>query len=157
MKLPRNGSPSTNGPPRGGPPTRRAKKLREDTGQDQGGYRCRPALGRIKIIPLGTAEAPSMSAAGRVGLYMLSIFIAASMMSSQTAMDVAGPGEQAQEEGDVSNPPPSAKSSPIIEPTVVTIVAHPVGRSVSFGQPLVPSSSEAIARELQKELKRVGC
>ena len=103
-----------------------------------------------------------MSAAGRVVLYMLSIFIAASMMSSQTAMDVAGPGEQAQEEGDVSHPPPSGpppsgKSSPIIEPTVVTIVEHPVGRSVSFGRPLVPSGSEAIARELQKELKRAGC
>ena len=89
-----------------------------------------------------------MSAAGRVVLYMV-IFIAASMMASQTAMDVAGPGEQAQGEGDVSNAPSSGPSSPIIEPTVVTIVEHPVGHSVSFGLPLAPSSSEAIARDVQ--------
>jgi hypothetical protein len=32
-----------------------------------------------------------MSAAGRIVLYMLSIFIVASMMPSQTVLDVAGP------------------------------------------------------------------
>ena len=95
-----------------------------------------------------------MSAAGRVVLYVLSIFIAASMVPSQTAMDVAGPREQAQQDGDVSNPPSAVKSSPNIEPTVVTLGEHPVGRSVSFA---VPKGSEAIAREVQKELKRVGC
>jgi hypothetical protein len=97
-----------------------------------------------------------MSAAGRIVLYMLSIIIAASMLPSQTALDVAGPRKQAQHDGDLSNPP-SGKSLPILEPTVITVVEHPVGRSVSFGQPRVPSSSEAITRELQRELKRVGC
>jgi hypothetical protein len=97
-----------------------------------------------------------MSAAGRIVLYVLSIFIVASMMPSQTVLDVAGPRKQAQHDDDASNPP-SGNALPILEPTVVTVVEHPVGRAVSFGQPLVPNSSEAIARELQRELKRVGC
>lgn len=126
-----------------------------------------------------------MSAAGRVVLCMLSAFIVASIVASlmsrqtatdaarprtqaqqeapvsnppssmtspQMAMDVGGPREQAQQEGQVSNPPPS-----VSEPTVVTMAERPAGHSVPLGQPLAPSGSEAIARELQKELKRVGC
>ena len=95
-----------------------------------------------------------MSAAGRVVLYMSSICVAASMMPSHTAMDGAGARPKAQQEGQAANPP-SVKSAPIIETTVVTIAERPVGRSVPFGQAL--GSSEAITRELQKELKRVGC
>ena len=95
-----------------------------------------------------------MSAAGRVVLYVSSICIAASMVPSRTAMDGARPRPQEQQESHAANPP-LVKSSPIIEPTVVTIAKRPVGRSRSSGQPL--SSSEAITRELQKELKRVGC
>jgi hypothetical protein len=106
-----------------------------------------------------------MSAAGRVVLYMLSIFMPASMMSSETGVKVAAPREQAAQVSHVSNPPAPAPvtSPPIIEPTkpteptVVTIAERPMVHSVPFGQPAVPSSSEAIARELQKELKRVGC
>ena len=129
--------------------------------QHQGGYRCRPTRGRFKIMLPGTGKAPSMSAAGRVVLYMLSIFMPASMMSSEPGMKLPGPREQASQESHVSNPPASAASSPIVEPTVeptvVTIAERPMVHSIPFGQPAVPSGSEAIARELQKELKRVGC
>src|SRR5262249_30714887 len=97
------------------------KKLQEDTAQHQGGYRCCPTPGRIKILLPGTAEAPSMSAGGRVVLYILSIFMPASMMSSETGMKLAGPREQAPQEGHDSNPPASVTPSPIIEPTVVSI------------------------------------
>ena len=105
-----------------------------------------------------------MSAARRVILLMLSFCVAASMLSLQMGVDVVVPRDQAQREGRGSNASASVKSAPLqsavpsanIVPTVVTIVARPAGHA-SFEQPVVPRSSEAIARELQKELKRVGC
>jgi hypothetical protein len=88
---------------------------------------------------------------------MLSIFVPASMMSSQTGVELAPPPERAHQESNVSDPLPSLTPPPIIEPTVVTIADRPTVHSVPFGQASTTSSSEAIARELQKELKRVGC
>jgi hypothetical protein len=70
-------------------------------------------------------------------------------------------------QGQASNPPTSPPTSgssansgneepspALIEPTIVTIVERPVERPVTFDQPL---DRDAIGRELQKELKRVGC
>jgi hypothetical protein len=107
-----------------------------------------------------------MSAAGRIILSMLGLSLATSMMSSQTAMDVAGPRHQTQRQGQGSDAPSSVKSVPTrpaeapystIEPTVVTVVDRATERFFRVGQPLLPRNPEAIARELQKELKRVGC
>jgi hypothetical protein len=39
----------------------------------------------------------------------------------------------------------------------VTITERPVKIPVALGQPLVPRGRDAIGRQLQKELKRVGC
>jgi hypothetical protein len=78
--------------------------------------------------------------------------------------DVDGPLDQARHKGQALNSPPSGTldraevpSSSFIEPTVVTIVDHPVERSVAVDQSLAPRGRDAIGRELQKELKRVGC
>jgi hypothetical protein len=50
---------------------------------------------------------------------------------------------------------PGEPSSSIVEPTVVTLLERPVKHSVA--PPPLPRARDAIGRELQKELKRVGC
>jgi hypothetical protein len=105
-----------------------------------------------------------MSTAGRVVLLISGLSIAGCVMWSGTdTTDLLG---QAQQEGRESNPPSSVSSafsrteepstSPI-NPTTVTIVERPWEHTVAIGQPIVPRGRDAIARELQMELKRVGC
>jgi len=98
---------------------------------------------------------------GPIVLLIVCLSIAAYVISRT---EVYGPLNQAQQAGRASDSPPSGTSdrseepsSSFIEPTVVTIVEHPVERSVALGQFLVPRGRDAIGRELQKELKRVGC
>jgi hypothetical protein len=76
------------------------------------------------------------------------------------------PPDQERQEDRGSNPESTGKSAlsqpkkpsfSFTEPTVVTIVARPVQRSVALDQPIVPRGRNAIGRALQKELKRVGC
>jgi hypothetical protein len=107
-----------------------------------------------------------MSAAGRVVLLIVSLSVAAYVVSPPTGTDVAGPHDRAQQGGETIKAASSFKSMPnwsvepsssFIEPTVVTIAERPVERSVLYGQPPVSRSRDALARELQKELKRVGC
>src|SRR5262245_22309313 len=52
-------------------------------------------------------------------------------------------------------PPAPAPSLP--EATVAIVVQRPVSRPATLNQPSPPTSREAIGRELQRELKRVGC
>jgi hypothetical protein len=48
-------------------------------------------------------------------------------------------------------------SSVLSETTVVTILQRPTQMSVALHQPPIPRGRDAIGRELQRELKRVGC
>jgi hypothetical protein len=111
----------------------------------------------------GTAKARNMSTAGHVVLLVSGLSVAGCVMSSGT--DTSDLLDQVQ--GGQGSNSPSLGSSPIshheapspslIEPTIVTIVERPVERSVALGQLLNPRGRDAIGRELQKELKRVGC
>jgi hypothetical protein len=103
-----------------------------------------------------------MSAADRVVFLILGLSVTAYVTSSEIATDVTGPFDPAQQEGQgffgrsvLSQP--EEPSFPHIEPTVVTIQKRPLEHSVALGQPVVPRGRDAIGRELQKELKRVGC
>jgi hypothetical protein len=140
--------------------------LRERTEPHQGDYRCHPRLGRFKIIleNQGTAEALTMSTSGHIILLFSGLSVAAYVIWSGTGKDVTGRPDQDQRQYQVSNPASSGKSvfsrsgepsSSSVEPTVVTILERPVKGSVA-PSPL-PRGRDAIGRELQKELKRVGC
>ena len=105
-----------------------------------------------------------MSTTGHVVLLVSGLSVAGCVMSS--GRDTSDLLDQLQQKGQGSNPPSSGSSaisrneepSPsLIEPTIVTIVERPVEHSIVLGEPLVPRGRDAIARELQKELKRVGC
>ena len=106
-----------------------------------------------------------MSAAGRIALLILGLSVAAYVVPPKTGTDVTDRFDEWQQEGQGSNlatpnkPALGRSEEPsfaFIEPTVVTIVEHPVEHSVALDQPL-PRGRDAIGRELQKELKRVGC
>ena len=101
-----------------------------------------------------------MSAAGH--LSTSGIAVVACLMSSTTT----NPLHLSQQQGQGSRPLSSGKSASaqsteppsfFIEPTVVTMTKSFVKHSVALGQPLVPRGGDAIGRQLQKELKRVGC
>ena len=115
-----------------------------------------------------------MSTAGHVVLLISGLSVAGCVMSSGT--DTADLLDHVQGQG--ANPPSSSSSASgslasgsstlgssvisgneepsqsLIETTIVTIVERPVERPVTLDQPL---DRDAIGRELQKELKRVGC
>ena len=105
-----------------------------------------------------------MGTAGRVVLLLSGLSVAGCVMGSGTGTtDLLG---LAQQQGQETDPPSSGSSafSPteetsasLINPTTVTIVERPREHSVAIGQPIVPRGRDAIARELQLELKRVGC
>jgi hypothetical protein len=106
-----------------------------------------------------------MSAGGRFVLLISGLSIAAYVMSAGTGTDVPAPdpGQQADQ---ASHPTSSGSlvvsqseqpSYSFTEPTEVTVVERPVERSVALGQFVAPRGPDAIGRELQKELKRVGC
>ena len=105
-----------------------------------------------------------MSACGHIILLFSGLSVAACVMWSGAGKDVTVPPDQEQQQDQVSNPASSGKSvfsqsgepsSSIVEPTIVTMLERPVKRSVA-PSPL-PRGRDAIGRELQKELKRVGC
>jgi hypothetical protein len=105
-----------------------------------------------------------MSASGHIILFFSGLSVAAYVIWSGTGKDITVPPDQEQQQDQVSNPAslgksvfsrPGEPSSSIVEPTVVTILERPVKRSVT-PSPL-PRGRDAIGRELQKELKRVGC
>jgi hypothetical protein len=106
-----------------------------------------------------------MSAGGRFVFLISGLSIAVYVMSSGTGTDtpVPVPGQHADR---ASHPASSGKlvvsqsegpSHSFTEPTVVTVAERTVERSVALGQTLAPRGPDAIGRELQKELKRVGC
>ena len=101
-----------------------------------------------------------MSAAGHLSTSGLAVV--ACLMSSTTT----NPLHLSQQQGQGSRPLSSGKSASaqsaeppsfFIEPTVVTMTKSFVKHPVALGQPLVPRGGDAIGRQLQKELKRVGC
>jgi hypothetical protein len=105
-----------------------------------------------------------MSASGRFILLISGLSVAVYVMWPETGADMTVPPDQERQDDRRSNPESSGKSAlsqpkkpslSFIEPTVVTIVARPVQRSVA--PPPLPRGRDAIGRELQKELKRVGC
>ena len=106
-----------------------------------------------------------MSAGGRFVLLISGLSIAVYVMSSGTGTDVPV-SDQEQQEDRASNPASSRKlvatrseepSYSFSEPTVVRVIERAVERSVALGQSFSPRGPDAIGRELQKELKRVGC
>jgi len=106
-----------------------------------------------------------MSAGGRFVLLISGLSIAVYVMSSGTGTDVPV-SDQGQQEDRASNPASSRKpvatrseepSYSFSEPTVVRVMERAVERSVALGQSFSPRGPDAIGRELQKELKRVGC
>src|SRR4029079_16452305 len=121
--------------------------LREGPSKHQGGYRCRPTRVRFKIIrDAGTAEAPSMSAAGRFALFISGLVAATSLLSSRTALDATKSPGSAPVWMAVEKPPAMP-----VEPTVVTLAEHSEWRPVSLGLPRAPLDREAIVRQLQSE------
>src|SRR5215468_10206272 len=113
---------------------------------------------------MGRPEALSMSAGGRFVLLISGLSIAVYVMSSGTGTDVPV-SDQGQQEDRATNPAssrklvatPSEEPSYASEPTVVRVMDRAVERSVALGQSLPPRGPDVIGRELQKELKRVGC
>jgi hypothetical protein len=77
--------------------------------------------------------------------------------------DGINPPNQVQQLGKAApsgNPVAGRSEEPsfsFIQPTVVTLVERPPERFDALGQSLVPRGLDAIGRELQKQLKRVGC
>ena len=105
-----------------------------------------------------------MSASGHIILLFSGLSIAAYVMWSGSGKDVTVRPDKEQQQDQVSNPAssgesvfswPGEPSSSIVEPTVVTVLERSVKRSVA--PPPLPRGRDAIGRELQKELKRVGC
>ena len=105
-----------------------------------------------------------MSTSGRLILLISGLSVAVYVMWPKTGADMTVPPAQEQQEARGSNAASSGKSgssrpeepsSSFIEPTIVTIAERPVKRSVA--PPPLPRGRDAIGRELQKELKRVGC
>jgi hypothetical protein len=101
-----------------------------------------------------------MSAAGR--LSTLGLAFALCLMSSTTSDPPRVPQQQGQGLN-VSSPgrwlpakSPELASS-FVEPTVVTLTDRPVKLPVALGQALVPRGVDTIGRQLQEELRRVGC
>ena len=105
-----------------------------------------------------------MSAGGRFVLLISGLSIAVYVMSSGTGTDVPV-SDQGQQEDRATNPvssrklvaTPSEEPPYSSEPTVVRVMERAVERSVALGQSLPPRGPDVIGRELQKELKRVGC
>jgi hypothetical protein len=104
-----------------------------------------------------------MSTAARFILMISVLSVAAYMTQSETGTVPTGPPDQAQQEGR-GNPRSSIKSEfgepqdpALIEPTVVTVVKHPVEQAAALSQPVGARNRDAIARQLQQGLRRVGC
>jgi|SwirhirootsSR2_FD_contig_51_207950_length_861_multi_2_in_0_out_0_1 peptidoglycan hydrolase-like protein with peptidoglycan-binding domain len=93
-----------------------------------------------------------MSAAGRFALFISGLVAATSLLSSRTALDATKSPGSAPVWMAVEKPPAMP-----VEPTVVTLAEHSEWRPVSLGLPRAPLDREAIVRQLQSELKRVGC
>src|SRR6516165_130811 len=107
----------------------------------------------------GGAEALTLSASRHIILLFSGLSVAAYLMGSGTVRP-----DQEQQQDQVSNPAssgesvfsrPGEPSFSIVAPTVVTVLEHPVKRSAA--PPPLPRGRDAIGREIQKELKRVGC
>ena len=114
------------------------------------------------IQGLVTSKSPPMSSSGGIILLISGLSVAAYVMWSGAGNDVTVPPDQEQQQDQVSKSSgksvlsrPGELSPSIVEPTVVTILEGPVKRSVAPS--LFPRGRDAIGRELQKELKRVGC
>jgi hypothetical protein len=103
-----------------------------------------------------------MSAGGRFVLLISGLSIAAYVMSSGIGSDVPIPDHGQQEDrashlGELVVSRSEEPSYSFTEPTEVTVVERPVEHSFSLGQFLASRDPDAIGRELQRELKRVGC
>jgi hypothetical protein len=103
-----------------------------------------------------------MSTAGHVVLLVSGLSVAGCVMSSgrdtSGLLDLqGGQGSNSPSSGSSAISHNDAPSPSLIEPTIVTIVERPVERSLALGLLLNPRGRDAIGRELQKELKRVGC
>jgi hypothetical protein len=103
-----------------------------------------------------------MSAGGRFVLLISGLSMAAYVMSSGIGSDVPIPDHGQQEDraphpGKLVVSRSEEPSYSFTEPTEVTVLERPAEHSVILGQFLAPRDPDAIGRELQKELKRVGC
>ena len=104
-----------------------------------------------------------MSAAARFIVLISALSVAAYMSQSETGTDRPGALEQAQREVRGSATSSNrwdfgqSQDPAFIEPTIVTVVKHPIEHAVALSRPIGPRSRDAIARELQQGLKRVGC
>ena len=105
------------------------------------------------------------TASGRVVL-MIGLPCATCLMAPETGRDPVGPPGLSHQEDELPSPAHvgrwaasrAAELSPsFFGPTVVTIRERPTERLAALNQPLMPRGRDAIGRQLQEELKRVGC
>ena len=105
------------------------------------------------------------TASGRVVL-MIGLSCATCLMAPETGRDPAGRPRLSHQEDELPSPvlvgrwaaSRAAEISPsFFGPTVVTIRERPTERLAALNQPPMPRGRDAIGRQLQKELKRVGC
>jgi hypothetical protein len=105
------------------------------------------------------------TACGRAVL-MIGLPCATCLMSSETGRDPVEPPSLSHQEDELPSSAlvgrwaasRAAELSPsLFGLTVVTITERPAVRSAALNQPLMPRGRDAIGRQLQKELKRVGC
>jgi hypothetical protein len=107
-----------------------------------------------------------MSTAGGRVVLLIGLPCATCLLSSETGREPVEPTGLSHQEEEVPSPAfvgrwaasRAAELSPSLSgPTVVTIRERPVERLPALNQPLMPRGRDAIGRQLQKELKRVGC
>ena len=109
-----------------------------------------------------------MSAASRVILSLVLASLGAAASLLPWATDKETTATLALRQQDVMVPtaasavrlvqgPPTEPSAILPEPTTLITDRHPVRRPITLNQPAKPRGREAVARELQRELRRVGC
>ena len=109
-----------------------------------------------------------MSAASRIILFLVLASLGAAASLLPWGTDKETTATLALRQQDVAVPtaasavqpmqgPPTEPSAILPEPTTLITDRHPVRRPITLNQPAKPRGREAVARELQRELRRVGC
>jgi hypothetical protein len=105
-----------------------------------------------------------MSAASQIVVVLASLGAAASLARWSEDFKKTGKPDVLLKEAMMAKSPPAPRSAPerdteLVPPeaTVLVTKQHPVRRSVALTRQPAPVDREGIARQLQRELKRVGC
>jgi hypothetical protein len=109
-------------------------------------------IGQPALMPAMIAAEPQVSVVNRIVVVFAALGGAVLLRPDSDPQLAQRPRVQ-----DEASPPPTAKPA-LAETVVVTIVPGPVARPITLNiPPAVPTSEHTIARQLQRELKRVGC